>query len=479
MKPVDDSLYDLVEAVIQDLASEEQQQQLEKRLRNNPDARLQYVRYLNLHSELHRRFRGGKHPPSTTVVEIPTPPVSARIGWLVTLTFLISPMLLVGSAAYCFSDRSLALPGWSESVELWSYRFASVVTSLLAMSWFGGLTHGLLVHPRVCGVGGVISVLVGTLSSQIVVSTYSDHEMIRREEMVQNHLWVSYDSVFYWPENQIENTNRASQEPTSDQIRRELKALREAGFDGLYIHECRAGQVKVPRIAKEVGFTAIIQGVRIGDPDGFDDDSTQQQIRNAISVREFVDAYCLGELSAREVNLVALKDELARIRWQTGKPVTTSFLHRDYIGARGKQLRELEDLTVRALARPWKGNHGDPEVAVAAVREALESFREDATPSLLSFVFYPSGGGDRFTPDDQYAFFAGVLSLEIPRGVGLIYFSSFDRPWAKKLTETTEYTPAFEAYTGLFAVEMSDDETTVKFVPKKALQLFKNAETEN
>jgi hypothetical protein len=393
---------------------------------------------------------------------------------LVAAAFLLAPAALVGLTAYRFGDYGLALSGWANSVSSLIQLSALVLASLLAVSWLAARRLGWGEHVSLCCLGGGASLLTATVACHVALSDYTEREVVRRSEIVQSHVWVSYDSAYYWPADQAEVTGRPAQEPTDSQIRQELTALRQAGFSGLFIHECRDGQIPVPRIAREVGFTAVVQGIRVADPKHLDADKTQQQMRNALSVRDLVDAFVLGELNASEVSFPALKKELARMRWLTGKPVTASFLHDDDLGVRGVRFRELEDFTVRSLARPWKGDSGDPDEAVRAVKQGLDMVRQqDDKPALLTTVFYPSGGGQGFTEENQERFFRGVRELPVPPGVQLVYFSSFDRPWARKLSEVTRSVPRYEGYTGLFSSQLAKDGREVKLTPKKVLGLFK------
>jgi hypothetical protein len=84
-------------------------------------------------------------------------------------------------------------------------------------------------------------------------------------------------------------------------------------------------------------------------------------------------------------------------------------------------------------------------------------------------VFYPSGGGESFSEEKQAEFFEAVRRLRIPRGVNVVFFSPFDVPYKKKAGEVTEYTPAFEAHTGLFSATI-DPEGQAVFTPKPAVK---------
>jgi hypothetical protein len=516
-----DELADLLKAVSEGRLSPGQHDRLETILRADPEARTHYLRYVHtdtlltwhyapvpglpsdpdaadeasrnieMLSDCERETRTssarGLRPNVGETTVRPAgdgrsnnavPPLRrSRVGNLFVLgLFLLAPPGVIASSVYLFADYGVALPGWVSSANTSMLRTIGLLVPAVIVAWLGARRLGWVSYPVLSGLGSFATTCLALTTGQIAVSDHAENEMFRREQMIQANVWVSYDSVHYWPADLEKATGHKAQEPTEKQIREELTILRKAGFTGLYLHECRTGMTEVPRIAREVGFRAVVQGIRIASPTDFDDVGTQTQVRNALSVSKNVDAYFLGELSAREVDLIALKRQLAVIRWKTGKPVTTCFVHDDYLGERGKRLRELEDFSVRALMRPWTGATADPDKAVLAVKEALNTFREDDKPSLLTTVFYPSGGGEGFTPDNQRRFMVGVRNLRIPRGVNVVYFNSFDRPWARKLSEVRTDTPAFEGYTGLFAVEFADNGSDARFIAKPAAIPFQPAE---
>lgn len=424
---------------------------------------------------LHSKLESWASEETLTHQAMSSAPMHRRFmqSWLMHAVFVLLPPVLVFVASRYIGDYGLAMNGWRETAQAELRPIAGVVLSLIALSWLGVQHWKLLRHPWLGGIGGTITLLLGTMTSQSILDDYSERELDRRERLIQEPRWISYDSVFYWPKDQTKLTGHPLQEPTPAQIRQELKVLREAGFDGLFLHECRSGIAATASIARELGFKGVVQGIRVADPRRLDDPDLQAQMANAIGQTEFVDAYCLGELSAREVDLTKLKQMLARIRRETGKPVTTSFLHDDYLGARGDQLRELEDFTVRGLLRPWKlDREADPDRAVQAVKTAVESFRSDTKPSLLTFVYFPSDGNPAFTEQAQERFWKGVLEIRLPRGTNIVSFNSFDRPWAKRLSELNPNVPAYEGHTGLFAIQTLTDAGEVKFRAKPALHAF-------
>ncbi|MCA8995755.1 MAG: hypothetical protein KDA80_02190, partial [Planctomycetaceae bacterium] len=390
--------------------------------------------------------------------------------WL-SPSFLALPPLLLAVVARFSGDYSMALPGWRDSA-IQGIAFAALIAGLLLAAVWAVSNHWRLIRaPFLSGIGGLAALFFSSLAAQTAINQYTESELLQRERIIQDNQWISYTSAYYWPDDLQETTGHPGHRPTEAEIRQELEVLRSAGFTGVLLHECR--DPSVARLAKELGFRAVIQGIRVADPSNFEADETQRQISNAIAASEDVDGYILGEFMAREVDWSGLTAELARIRWKTGKPITASFLNEDYLGVRGEQMLEIADFTVRSLSRPFNEQSASVDAAVEKVEDAVMSFQHDTRPGLLSTVFWPTGGGAAFNEDQQYEFFRRVKRLYRPRGVALCYYSSSDRPWARRLAETSNYTPAFEGHTGLFATRELDDSPSLEFVPKRAVSLFR------
>lgn len=391
------------------------------------------------------------------------------------LVFVGLPLLIVGLGAYLFGDYGLGLLSWRESLVTILQKSTGVAACFQALAYVVSARFDSMRHSTIWVASGGVALVMSLLATTAIVDEYSEREQIRREELIQDHTWVSYDSPRYWPANQTDITGRPAGEPTRDEIQQELKLLRDAGFDGLFLHECRDGQVPVAEIARQLGFKAIVQGIGVSDSASLGDAETQRQIGNAIKVREVVDAYCLGSMSARSAELLAIKRELSRIRMATNRPAATLFVHDDFIGERGRRFRELDDFCFRSLKRSIRADGTTPEEAVAAVAEALETFRQDDKPSLLTDVFYPSAGGIGYTPQHQAEFFALVNSVRIPRGVNVVIFNSFDLPWKARLFRERDRLSygvlEYDAHTGIYAT--AEEDGRLVFSAKQALETFR------
>lgn len=391
-----------------------------------------------------------------------------------TLLFAIVPGFLVYEFAVARTDYAESLSHWTSSFCEEVVRMGGLVGAISGCLWFAAKKNDWLAAPTLSLCLAAGSVTGATLYTQGAVTEYAGKELILREELFQSTRWVLFDSVFFWPDDPaaIKATGHAGQQPTSEQIRLELQTLWDAGFTGIYLFGDPGN--KVAKIADELGF-AVIQGITIHDPQNLNNPLTQREIQAAIDVSEFVDAFVLGHLRSRDVDMIGLQTELAHIRKATGKPVTPNFLLTDYANARGKRLLRLADFVITDLPRPYDHNpaQGDPKIAAAAVVHAVVELSQFDLPAIVSLVGYPSRGGPGFTEDDQKQFIERVLEIETPRGIGMAYTNGFDLPWKQKLSETTPHTKECDANLGFFRTRLTDNETSAVFSPKPALDAFR------
>ncbi|MEZ6131659.1 MAG: hypothetical protein R3C59_23625 [Planctomycetaceae bacterium] len=396
-----------------------------------------------------------------------------RLVAMIVLSAVV-PAVLVYVFAQSRTDYAESLSYWTSSLYQEIANAGSIVGALTGVVWFTARRNGWLVAPTLSLCLAATSVTGATLYTQDRVTQYASDELIHREELFQSTRWVLFDSVFFWPADPaaVEATGHAGQQPTPGQIRLELQTLSDAGFTGVYLFGDPGNNVA--KIADELGL-AVIQGITVHDPRNLNDPQTQQEIRAAIDVSENVDAYVLGHLRSRDVDMIGLQNELGRIRRATGKPVTPNFLLTDYAHARGNRLLRLADFVITDLPRPYDHvpPHGDPDVAAAAVARAVSELSEFDLPAIVSLVGYPSHGGPGFTEQHQKTFIERVLAIETPRGVGIAYTNGFDLPWKQKLSETTLSTPECDAHLGFFRTLLIDDETSADFEPKPALEAFR------
>lgn len=376
-------------------------------------------------------------------------------------------------------DSSQGLSSWVSKVESSIWWIGGLATAVVGAVLFMMKKQEWLVQPMLSSLLALASLLGGTVYTQETVTKYATEEIIQREELFQSTRWVLLDSAFYWPDSKeaVEQTGHEGQMPTLEQSRLELKTLKSAGFTGICIYG--NPQPELLKMAKNEFNFAIVQGIVVHDSKNLQNEITQREIRQAISASDSVDAFLLGYLHAEDVNMTQLQDELAKLRQRTGKPVTPNFLLNDYLNQHGitesgRNLLKLSDFLITDLPRPYSHDppSGDSNQAAAAVAQAVDELKDAGIPTILSFVGYPSEGGEGFTEENQRKFVEHVLEIKRPRGLGIAFTNGFDLPWKQRLSEVSPWTKKCDGHLGFFRTKMSEDESTATFTAKPALKEF-------
>lgn len=398
------------------------------------------------------------------------------------LLFAVLPALLIRgfSAIDTGYDFTSGLVHWATVVHTRIVAIGAGVGAVSALIWLLGIGRRNLPRPSISLLLGIASAVAGTFQSTDAVTRYARQQIIDREELFQNTRWVLWDSAFHWPDGQAAiELNHPARRPTPEQMQLELQTIKQAGFTGLYVYG--DPQPEMLRAASVLGFQ-IIQGITVHDPRNLKNEATQDEIARAIAASDFVDAFVLGHLSAADVDMNELQEELAKLRQRSGKPVTTNFLLSDYLNARGitnsgRRLIELSDFMISDLPRPYshEAPGGSPDEAAAAVAKSLDELRDAGVPALLSLVGYPSEGGEGFTEEDQRKFVEKVLAVNRGRGIGMAFTNAFDLPWKQALSKVSPYTKTCDGHLGFFRTELSEDESTATFTPKPALEEFRKS----
>ncbi len=396
-------------------------------------------------------------------------------SFFLAVSLAIFPPFLLAWVAWLRSDTGLGLVAWCSAMHQVLDQTAGAVGAASTCCWLGVWHAGWLRHPALAALGSAGTMAATVWVGQAVVTQRVTDDQSRLAKLFQSETWVSYDSAYYWPADLEPLVQHLPQEPTEEEIRQELTTLRSAGFSAIYLHESRAALRDVPRLAREAGFRGVVMAIRIGDPKRLSSREVLDQIDAAASASRWVDAYCFGELTAREVDLGELKRSLATIRLKTKRPVTTSFLDDEYFGRRGAALRELADFTIRGLHHQWDTQ---PSVAAAIerVERAYESFQQDEAPGLLTFVGFPSAGSHEWSDASQADFFRAVKGkLRAPLGTNCVYYTSFDLPWSRRYGEVTKGR-GHEGRFGLFATEVQDNKRELSFRAKPSIrEIFNKA----
>ena len=275
--------------------------------------------------------------------------------------------------------------------------------------------------------------------------------VVRAEKLLTARRWIAFDPPGY----RLPAGDQPAVEPSDDEVRAMLEALAtgpHGGFDGLITF--RSGGLgralepgeeslhqRLPRLARAAGFQAVLMGVSVDLGEHAEtleteqflarlDESVRNELDAAIAVQEEVDAYVVGHNVSGRVPRQALEGWIARLRRETGKPVTTTASIRHYVGERGADLRRIGDFYFPDVMIPWHLGT-TPLEAYRHFTDALTLVQElpGDVPVLLAMVGLPSGGAPGLTPENQQAFLKQVcLNSHLPPRVYLSIGLSNDLP---------------------------------------------------
>ena len=237
-------------------------------------------------------------------------------------------------------------------------------------------------------------------------------------------------------------------EPSVEEIVADLKALHEhTCFNGLITFGADGALAKIPKLAKDVGFSAVIMGIYVNPA------ATEWnliQVESALAQDEWVDAFVYGHLNLEQIDFESLANGLRELKSRTKKPVSTTLPFIAYIGDRGAQARELGDFLIPDVHGSWRGG-ATPSQLVDELRSKIERLADvlpGRKPVLLKMISYPSGGADGLTPENQRDFFKRVLrDVDVPDRMYKSFFPAFDPHLDAK---TGSSWSATEEHAGLF-----------------------------
>ncbi|MEX0840115.1 MAG: hypothetical protein WD034_11325 [Parvibaculum sp.] len=237
-------------------------------------------------------------------------------------------------------------------------------------------------------------------------------------------------------------------------IRADLEALRP-WFDGLITYGAHSGAERIPAIAKELGYKAVIMGVW--------DTEDEIEIGNALAARQAHPDIVVGISLGNEIvfgnrgNWADLKRAVEKMRERApALPLTVTepfatFLEPDA----GPLLAELDFLAVNVhpVFEPWfadapPANWADFVVQVTS-RLADETF---CGPILVKETGVPTGPAEKqFDERKQAAFYKEMAKAMPPmRDRAFAWFAAFDAPWRVHDFHPVPGQHPEEAWWGLF-----------------------------
>lgn len=278
---------------------------------------------------------------------------------------------------------------------------------------------------------------------QVIGPMQSNHLIADAEVslLIGSHRWITYDPLHFDPS--------LYPNPHVYSMNRELKWIRNAGFDGIITFTSRGNFSMIPELAKRNGLFVIM---------GVWDPADRQEITIAISKHEYIDAYCVGHNGLDErYSYDELVKAIQYIRFRTKRPVSTTEKTGLYLS--DPRLLSIGDW-IFPDAHVSLQNDGDMNFLADAKRDGkktvelarliAEHERRNTKPILLKMVTYPMNGITNASFDEQAAFFKSILDdrrnvlPDMPSDVSISVHSAFDTPW-KKTWPFYEWDP----YTGL------------------------------
>ncbi len=221
--------------------------------------------------------------------------------------------------------------------------------------------------------------------------------------------WIAYAPTNFDPSR--------FQYPSEETIRKDLELLFAYGFEGVVTYGGQDSLSQIPRIAREIGFSAVIMGV--WDIEG------REELMNATLANEYVDGYCLGNegLNTR-YDLDTLKNSIDNLKQATGKPVTTTEQISDYSN---KDVFNLGDWIFPNI-HPFLYKVRDPKKAAQWIDKHYRLLTKHCPEDrfvLFKEVGFPTQGAPKANQKRQLEFFVQFVKKNIP----FVYFEAFDQQW--------------------------------------------------
>ena len=263
--------------------------------------------------------------------------------------------------------------------------------------------------------------------------------------LIHSQRWITYDPLQFNP-----YTYTMPDKQSMDQ---EMRWLKDAGFTGIITFSSTDNFALIPEIAKKYDLKVIM---------GIWNPADEKEVKQAISAKEFVDAYSVGHdgLGTR-YSFEQLIHTIQYVRFHTQIPVSTTEKIGQYIS--DPRLLEIGDWVFpdTHVAVQQKDAAGSSQYYANAIRDSLETISMAKTiddmkerkgkPILLKMVTYPMAGVSNASFAEQTKFFIAILDgrrnviPDMPLDVSISVHSVFDSPW-----KTTWPFYEWDAYTGLF-----------------------------
>lgn len=261
--------------------------------------------------------------------------------------------------------------------------------------------------------------------------------------LVRSHRWITYEPLDFNP---LEDS-----EPDIVAINEELRWIKEAGFDGVITFTSRGSFSMIPELAKQNDLMIIM---------GIWDPTDPQEVAQAISKQQYVDAYSVGHngFETGRYTYTDLVKTIQYIRFHTGHAVSTTekiglYLSDDRFLEIGDWIFPDAHVSIKDtdsisfLADAQRDSQNIIENAILISEKANQT-----KPILLKMIAYPMDGITDISIEEQANFFIFILDRkrdslsDLPNNVSISVHSAFDTPWK---AEWPFY--EWDSYTGLLS----------------------------
>ncbi len=240
-------------------------------------------------------------------------------------------------------------------------------------------------------------------------------------------------------------------------IREDLRVLRPS-FDGLVTYGARNGAERIPDIAAELGFRAVVVGV--WDP--LDVEEVDNALAAAARQPRLVVGISLGNelIFGRRAGWGELRAALDRVRAQApGLPLATTEPFAQFLDevAAEPVLAAMDFMLVNVhpIFEGWFQQAGAANWAEFVVRVTGRLQQRFCGPILVKETGVPTGPVELgYTEERQRAFYRALeAALPAGRALAFAYFSAFDAPWRVHDVHPVPGSHPEEAFWGLFTAD--------------------------
>ena len=320
-------------------------------------------------------------------------------------------------------------------------------------SFVAGLRARVEGRPRAQAILWLLALTVAGLCSLCIglfVWSDSSHPKVQPQNRFANLSdqlirlrWIAYSPTHFDP------TAKPPKWPTENDVREDLRVLRQAGFDGLvtyasnYVNAANPAQMlDLAGLAQTAGFAGMIVGV--WNPA----DEKELQVAVQAASHRILTGYCVGnEGLDHRYNLKTLKTAVERLRQLTQKPVTTTEEAHDYY--ENSPLWQLGDWTFPNV-HPYFSKRKLPQEAVAWTEQIYKTLLPISNkPLIFKEVGLPSAGDDDLSEARQAEYYRLLRKTKVVFAV----FEAFDAPWkhlGQRKADGTYPQPDPEPHWGIF-----------------------------